>query len=235
MVEKEKVRCKAYQANVASVEEMQKVVKDVESDFGPITILVNNAGITRDKSFLKMTKTMWDALSGQSANRLYHRAGIGGERRHVHVARETGWLPARVPIWSDPPSSLFQHQTGRREAGQPDECRNRDVPHEPPLRPDESPRPARTACPARRGDALDAQPHDFRVVRARGLRGQAARDAVRALLGGCVQGDAAAPPQRPRGAVRQTRDGGRDDRRRRRERHRPARAPATAPLTRSVV
>jgi 3-oxoacyl-(acyl-carrier-protein) reductase len=62
MTEKEGVRCKAYQANVASAEEMQKVVKEVESDFGPITILVNNAGITRDKSFLKMTKAMWDEV-----------------------------------------------------------------------------------------------------------------------------------------------------------------------------
>src|SRR5260221_4681413 len=62
MIEKEGVRCKAYQANVASSEAMQNVVKQVENDFGPITILVNNAGITRDKSFLKMTKTMWDEV-----------------------------------------------------------------------------------------------------------------------------------------------------------------------------
>jgi 3-oxoacyl-(acyl-carrier-protein) reductase len=56
------VRCRAYQANVAAAEEMQAVVKQVLAEFGPITILVNNAGITRDKSFLKMTKTMWDEV-----------------------------------------------------------------------------------------------------------------------------------------------------------------------------
>src|SRR5205807_2090283 len=54
------VRCRAYQANVASLEEMQNVVQQVIKDLGPITILVNNAGISRDKSFLKMTKAMWD-------------------------------------------------------------------------------------------------------------------------------------------------------------------------------
>src|SRR5215471_16682347 len=54
------VRCRAYQANVASPEELQRVVKQVISEFGHITILVNNAGITRDKSFLKMTKDMWN-------------------------------------------------------------------------------------------------------------------------------------------------------------------------------
>lgn len=56
------VRCRAYQADVAAVEEMQKIVTQVEKDFGPITILVNNAGITRDKSFLKMTRAMWDEV-----------------------------------------------------------------------------------------------------------------------------------------------------------------------------
>lgn len=56
------VRCKAYQANVASPEAMQEVVKQVLTEFGPITILVNNAGITRDKSFLKMTRNMWDEV-----------------------------------------------------------------------------------------------------------------------------------------------------------------------------
>jgi len=56
------VRCKPFQANVASTEEMQNVVKQVLADFGHITILVNNAGITRDKSFLKMTRDMWDEV-----------------------------------------------------------------------------------------------------------------------------------------------------------------------------
>ncbi len=56
------VRCRAYQANVASAEEMQRVIKQVEAELGPITILVNNAGITRDKSFLKMSKEMWDEV-----------------------------------------------------------------------------------------------------------------------------------------------------------------------------
>jgi len=56
------VRCKAYQANVASAEEMQKVVQQVISEFGHITILVNNAGINRDRSFLKMTRDMWEEV-----------------------------------------------------------------------------------------------------------------------------------------------------------------------------
>ena len=56
------VRCKGYQADVASPEEMQKVVQEVIKELGHITILVNNAGINRDKSFLKMTKDMWEEV-----------------------------------------------------------------------------------------------------------------------------------------------------------------------------
>jgi len=56
------VRCLPCQANVASPEEMGQVIKLVQAQFGPITILVNNAGINRDKSFLKMTRAMWDEV-----------------------------------------------------------------------------------------------------------------------------------------------------------------------------
>ncbi len=56
------VKCRAYKADVGSPEEMQKVIQQVQAEFGPITILVNNAGINRDKSFLKMTKAMWDEV-----------------------------------------------------------------------------------------------------------------------------------------------------------------------------
>jgi len=61
-VEQQGVRCRAYRADVASPEEMEKVIKQAISELGPITILVNNAGITRDKSFIKMTKAMWDEV-----------------------------------------------------------------------------------------------------------------------------------------------------------------------------
>ena len=56
------VRCRAYKADVAVPEEMQKVIQQVKAEFGHISILVNNAGINRDKSFLKMTKAMWDEV-----------------------------------------------------------------------------------------------------------------------------------------------------------------------------
>jgi 3-oxoacyl-(acyl-carrier-protein) reductase len=65
-------RCRAYQGNVASPEEMQNVVKQVISDLGPIAILVNNAGINRDRSFLKMTKAMWDEVMRVNLDGVFH-------------------------------------------------------------------------------------------------------------------------------------------------------------------
>jgi 3-oxoacyl-(acyl-carrier-protein) reductase len=66
------VRCRAYQANVASAEEMERVIKQVTGDLGPISILVNNAGINRDKSFLKMTKAMWDEVMSVNLDGVFH-------------------------------------------------------------------------------------------------------------------------------------------------------------------
>ena len=56
------VRARGYQANAASADEIARMVQEAQQEFGAISILVNNAGITRDKSFLKMTRQMWDEV-----------------------------------------------------------------------------------------------------------------------------------------------------------------------------
>ena len=38
------------------------VVRQIEEDFGPVTILVNNAGITRDNLLLRMKDEEWDDI-----------------------------------------------------------------------------------------------------------------------------------------------------------------------------
>ena len=52
----------AVPADVADFDACAKAVKQVESEIGPIDVLVNNAGITRDMTFKKMGKTDWDAV-----------------------------------------------------------------------------------------------------------------------------------------------------------------------------
>ncbi|MCX9083006.1 MAG: beta-ketoacyl-ACP reductase [Candidatus Methanoperedens sp.] len=48
------------QANVSNFEQVKKMQEEVIKEFGKLDILINNAGIVRDKSFVKMTSDMWD-------------------------------------------------------------------------------------------------------------------------------------------------------------------------------
>jgi 3-oxoacyl-[acyl-carrier protein] reductase len=56
------VRCRAFAVNVTSAGEVNQMVQDVNDSLGPISIVINNAGITRDRTFLKMTKELWDEV-----------------------------------------------------------------------------------------------------------------------------------------------------------------------------
>jgi 3-oxoacyl-(acyl-carrier-protein) reductase len=57
------VRTNAYQADVSDIAEVDDMVSKVLEQFGgKVHILVNDAGITRDKSFVKMTRQMWDEV-----------------------------------------------------------------------------------------------------------------------------------------------------------------------------
>ena len=47
-------------------------IKSVEAALGPIEILVNNAGITKDAMFHKMTPEMWNAVISTNLNSLFN-------------------------------------------------------------------------------------------------------------------------------------------------------------------
>lgn len=53
---------KAYPCDVSDFESAKACVAAVTKDIGPVDVLVNNAGITRDMTFKKMTKADWDAV-----------------------------------------------------------------------------------------------------------------------------------------------------------------------------
>jgi acetoacetyl-CoA reductase len=52
----------AYACDVSDWESCQTCVRDIVAEFGPVDVLVNNAGITRDMTFRKMDKVNWDAV-----------------------------------------------------------------------------------------------------------------------------------------------------------------------------
>jgi 3-oxoacyl-[acyl-carrier protein] reductase len=52
----------ALQCDVTDAEQVEKVLERVEKELGPITILVNNAGMIRDGLFVGMDRKDWDAV-----------------------------------------------------------------------------------------------------------------------------------------------------------------------------
>ena len=53
---------KAYKWDVSDFAQCQAGIKQVEADLGPVDVLVNNAGITRDGTMHKMSFEQWNAV-----------------------------------------------------------------------------------------------------------------------------------------------------------------------------
>ena len=52
----------AYKWNVADYDACQEGVRQVEADLGPVDVLVNNAGITRDSTMKKQSHEQWQEV-----------------------------------------------------------------------------------------------------------------------------------------------------------------------------
>ena len=63
---------KAYPCDVADYDSAQACVAAIEKELGPIDVLVNNAGITRDMTFKKMGKTDWDAVMSTNLDSVFN-------------------------------------------------------------------------------------------------------------------------------------------------------------------
>jgi acetoacetyl-CoA reductase len=50
-----------YKFDVGDFAACQSVIAEIEKDVGPVDVLVNNAGITRDSTMRRLTRDMWDA------------------------------------------------------------------------------------------------------------------------------------------------------------------------------
>ena len=88
-----------FKWDVSSFEACAEGVKKVEADLGPIEVLVNNAGITRDSMFhrmkpeqwtavintnlgslFNMTRQVWDGMRGRKFGRVINISSINGQK-----------------------------------------------------------------------------------------------------------------------------------------------------------
>ncbi len=63
---------KAYECDVADYDSAQACVAKIQAEVGPIDVLVNNAGITRDMTFKKMDKPNWDAVMSTNLDSVFN-------------------------------------------------------------------------------------------------------------------------------------------------------------------
>ena len=61
-IEKKGTVAKYFLADVSNFEETQKMIEEIKNEFGKLDILINNAGICRDKTLAKMTKEEWQKV-----------------------------------------------------------------------------------------------------------------------------------------------------------------------------
>ncbi len=65
-------RFHAYPVDVADAEDCARMAERVLSEVGPVDVLVNNAGITRDMTFKKMSRVDWDAVINTNLNSVFN-------------------------------------------------------------------------------------------------------------------------------------------------------------------
>jgi len=83
---KEATGIPVYKFDVADFDACSESVKQIEADIGPIEVLVNNAGITRDRPLHKMSKDDWDAVINTNLSSLFNMC-----RNVIEGMRERGF------------------------------------------------------------------------------------------------------------------------------------------------
>jgi acetoacetyl-CoA reductase len=78
----ERTGIKAYKFDVSDFEAVKASIAQIEADLGPVDVLVNNAGITRDGTMHRMTFEQWNAVIQTNLTSCFNtcRAVIDGMR-----------------------------------------------------------------------------------------------------------------------------------------------------------
>ncbi len=69
---KEETGIPVYKWDVSNYDACAAGLKQIEADLGPVEVLVNNAGITKDAMFHRMTPDQWNAVINTNLNSLFN-------------------------------------------------------------------------------------------------------------------------------------------------------------------
>jgi acetoacetyl-CoA reductase len=76
----------AYECDVTDFDACTTLAEKINSEVGNVDVLVNNAGITRDASFKKLSKTDWDMVIGTNLNSVFNIS-----KQFVDGMADRGW------------------------------------------------------------------------------------------------------------------------------------------------
>src|SRR5581483_3129384 len=76
---KEETGIPVYKFDVSDYAAVKEAVTQIEKDLGPIEIVVNNAGITRDATMRKLDRSMWDGINQRGFGRIVNIGSINGQ------------------------------------------------------------------------------------------------------------------------------------------------------------
>lgn len=71
-LDKDGLHIELVHGDVSNFDSVGEMVRTIESTIGHIDILINNAGITRDTSFVKMSKADWDEVLNTNLNSVFN-------------------------------------------------------------------------------------------------------------------------------------------------------------------
>ena len=85
-----------FEADVRRFESVEALMRQVQSAAGGLDVLVNNAGICRDKSLKKMTPDEWHSVLDTNLTGVFHCAKLGAEilrdgGRMVNISSVAAW------------------------------------------------------------------------------------------------------------------------------------------------
>jgi acetoacetyl-CoA reductase len=76
----------AFEVDVADFESCQRAAATIQAEVGPVDVLVNNAGITRDMTFRKMDKANWEAVMKTNLDSVFNMT-----KPFIDAMAERGW------------------------------------------------------------------------------------------------------------------------------------------------